>query len=499
ATVSPRAWIYTPNAAAGAYFWFSPEQSSRIYSILAINPEDEVMRKIEDFLIPDSRFLTKYDRYSCLISEGFAKNYTQEFGKSLDIGSNISVWGINFTVVGIFRDSLYDGDMGVLDLDQESITPVLPIASGGVIAAVPPHVTAKNTMIIPYETAWSIFPFLQPVAISVVPYNKNQSQVDEVVRELAYRLNVDIVSGKSSTNHQSEIPQVLHYRTRTWINVVGAETLIIPIAISGLNILVMMLGAIYERVKEVKIFTVVGLTPTDIAGLFFMEAITYSLIASIMGYVAGVITITALVRLNFYPPGFFPNYASVFVFLAILITFGMTLASTLYPATKASHLVIPSLQRRWTVPLPSGDFWQIPLPFIAMSESEVQEIFGFLYEFLSEHGAGRFMLEQKPTVKEFSKDGKVSIQFNALLRMAPFDQGIFQDLQIVATESESETSKFLFSTLIIRKSGERFTWLSSNKPFINSLRKQFLTWRTLTPEQKTRYLDRWISLYERRS
>jgi hypothetical protein len=45
------------------------------------------------------------------------------------------------------------------------------------------------------------------------------------------------------------------------------------------------------------------------------------------------------------------------------VVIGVVLLSTVYPARKASEVATPAIERRWQVPDPVGDAWDIPMPF----------------------------------------------------------------------------------------------------------------------------------------
>ncbi len=71
--------------------------------------------------------------------------------------------------------------------------------------------------------------------------------------------------------------------------------------------------------------------------------------------------------------------------------------------------------------------------------------------------------------------------------LAPFDLGVSQDviLEIIPTAMEDVHELKL---TITRGSGDISNWKRVNRRFLNTLRKQFLIWRTLRAEERDRYL-----------
>ena len=48
-----------------------------------------------------------------------------------------------------------------------------------------------------------------------------------------------------------------------------------------------MLGSVFERVKEIHVFSSIGLNATNIGTLFMAEAFVYAILGAVSGYVVG--------------------------------------------------------------------------------------------------------------------------------------------------------------------------------------------------------------------
>jgi hypothetical protein len=73
--------------------------------------------------------------------------------------------------------------------------------------------------------------------------------------------------------------------------------------------------------------------------------------------------------------------------------------------------------------------------------------------------------------------------------LAPFDLGVSQTVEVHTTPTEME-GVYELRVALTRQSGDVNNWKRVNRRFLNTLRKQFLIWRTLKTEERERYLLR---------
>ena len=71
--------------------------------------------------------------------------------------------------------------------------------------------------------------------------------------------------------------------------------------------------------------------------------------------------------------------------------------------------------------------------------------------------------------------------------LAPFDLGVSQQVVLDTTPTDM-ADVFELRLTIHRVSGDISNWKRVNRRFLNTLRKQFLIWRTLGAEERERYL-----------
>ena len=63
----------------------------------------------------------------------------------------------------------------------------------------------------------------------------------------------------------------------------GLGALMVPMLIAALIVLNAMLGAVYERFREIAVYSSVGLAPMHIALLFIAEACVYAVLGVTLG------------------------------------------------------------------------------------------------------------------------------------------------------------------------------------------------------------------------
>ena len=88
------------------------------------------------------------------------------------------------------------------------------------------------------------------------------------------------------------------------------ELIFFPIIIASLIVLNTMLGSVFERIKEIHIFSSIGLAPSHIGMLFIAEALVYAILGSVAGYLLGQFTSKILVWTHWLPD-LYLNFSSV--------------------------------------------------------------------------------------------------------------------------------------------------------------------------------------------
>lgn len=480
--VAPRAWLYAPPHPIGVagqvtgqtWIIFSPLARTRIAAFLALSPEEVEISGIDKLLI-EGRFFLENEIFVCILPNTIAERLESELGKPIDVNSYIDIWGLNLRVVGIIDAEALTR---FTDLDEEWITPADITTTQ---PAAPPHYTGDMIIIIPYELYTRIaFPSsIMSIAIKVF----DKSIVESLAIGFAYKTAFDVFYGLNEELHS--------IRSRQLIQVIGLSHLFIPIIIGSLTTLSLMLSAVAERRREIQIYNAVGMSPSHIMQMFIIESLSYAMPAATIGYLSGILYTNILIRLGAFPQDLYPNFSSFIILIVLAIEIAMIISAAMYPSLSLSRIAVPSLARRWKVTKPTGDTWVIPLPFTAL-EGEVDGLLEYFREYLTGYSLeryGTFYTESCDYQGEITEKGDRIKKLIAHVRLAPYDLGIEQNaIMIGVCKADGEIYTFELNLQRIR--GYRDQWITSNMPFIDAIRKQWLMWRALPPSEREKYIRR---------
>lgn len=209
----------------------------------------------------------------------------------------------------------------------------------------------------------------------------------------------------------------------------------------------------------------------------------------VSGYVLGqgaskILTVTG------WLPNLYLNFSSTAAVWSSLIVVLVVLGSTLYPARKASEVATPAVERSWRVPEPEGDSWKITLPF-AVTGEQATGVNQFLVEWFQayeEYSIGDFVTQDVESTMIESSCGQ-GCRISCTAWLAPFDLGVSQKVTLDTVPTDME-DVYEVNLIINRLSGDVSNWKRVNRRFLNTLRKQFLIWRTLRHEEREKYLNK---------
>lgn len=489
-SVVPRNWYIATDEEEKKYIEVKHRKNIvRSTGLLGLVPDEIHVTDLQTALI-EGHFLSSDRSDDCLISEDTARSLAVNLKEPN--ARNISIFGRKFTVVGIFSSDVFNE---INDLDGEPLTPADFQLSGPKIpgentydsmslrpadgnSEIKPfvHLDSDNVVILQYDVLREMGGTLRSIAVTL-PDEINKKNL---IEEFLLRLQIILFAGFS--NQLGSI-DVVSYTSLATGSMDGLGELIIPMVIAGLIVLNAMLGAVYERFREINIYSSVGLAPLHIALLFVAEAVVYSILGVTIGYILGqgmgkfLISYDLLAGMNL-------NYSSVAAIVSAILVMAVVLLSTIYPASLAAQSAVPDTVRRWVPPKPSGNKWQFEFPFM-VGESDVIGLCGFLANYFkaySEESIGDFYAEKVRIVEE-NKEKKKEYAVQLLLWLAPFDMGVSEYLQLEFLPGKI-SGVYTVEVFIERLSGQDTNWIRVNKKFINGLRKEFLLWNTLNDSMR---------------
>ncbi|MFA5393147.1 MAG: FtsX-like permease family protein [Candidatus Ratteibacteria bacterium] len=487
AVVASRSWLLNPTIEDKTFTRVAyGKQETFVSGLLGLTVQEPLVTGFDRLLVAGKWFGTDTEK-SVIISENMAKNLNfpvSELGQG-----QVNIFGEDLKVVGIVSDAKLND---YSDLDGERLTPVdfamMPsqemskfkmehaanVMSGGGNTKTFTHQEAANVVIVPFQFLRQRGGTVQSMAVKFNPGYETRKEIEDFVSRLAVTIFAGI-NGKTSV-----------YSSLGLTSFSGIGNLFIPILIASLIVLNTMMGAVYERIREIGIYSSVGLAPSHIAALFFAEACVYSVLGAVAGYLLGQVVSKALLTAGLLK-GLTLNYSSLSAVSSTIIVMAVVFISTIFPARKASQMSVPDVTRRWVLPKPDGDAWVFGFPF-TVGEGEVLGLMTFLRDYFSSYSieaVGYFYTADNKLFEETGPKGK-SYVTSCRVYLAPFDLGVSQQFKLSAFPA-GEFGFYGIEVRMERESGEGSDWQRLNRRFLDSIRKQFLVWRTISKEIKEDY------------
>ena len=522
--VAPRAWYQSSGATDQSFVQltrvanpldpvprFNPETNQPLTfsanMLVGMSPQEPGVTGIDRYLqygkwfdpTDEEAWPTQWP-YACVLPKGVADllGVTEShMGKA-----TISVYGANFTITGV----LGVGFKTLTDNDGEELTPVdyqllqQQQSRGGQGDETLEnelqkyiHLSPDSLAILPYEVIMNQGGTLRSVAVNMTPQPGDPpilhatDKLDLIMAPLMNRIGLDVFVGRGRDAYL--------YSSIGMTSFAGMGNLFVPILIAALIVLNTMLGAVYERVREISIYSSVGLAPVHIAFLFLAEACVYAVVGAVLGYLLGQVVATTLVKFGWLS-GLTLNYSSMSTVVATIIVMVVVVGSTLYPAIKASRMAVPDIERKWKLPEPDGDEWHFNLPFTVLSE-EVLGLNVFMRDYFGAHtdeSASNFYADRvnfTHSQEQIEGREKDSYTISMVVWLAPYDLGASQSIRFVTSHAGGEEEEIYQITLDVhREAGDVASWKRVNRRFLNLIRKQLLIWRTFSADARGEFHER---------
>ena len=493
ALVAPRSWIVSQIIGERAYIDIERHTAGQTYrsfafGILGVTPEERQVMDIDRFLIGEnSRWFRPGEVDVCILPQAMAKILGIDPGQ---VGQ-AEVWlmGQRYRVIGLIDGEKVDR---LRDLDDESLMPVDTVAEAKKMeemadldprqmdsAAIETftHLLADNIALLPYDKVIDLDGTLRSIAIADFA---SRDELLNSVEEFVSRVAMPLFVGAGEKVHA--------YTSMGAATLSGMGNLFIPLMIAALIVLNTMMGSVYERDREIGVYSSVGLAPSHIASLFIAEAMVFATVGAVLGYLVGQTTALVLVHFDLMG-GMFLNYSSLSAISSTAIVMATVVVSTLYPARRAASMSVPDVTRRWKFPDPEGDDWHFDFPF-TIGRSDALGVCAYLHRVFSSYGEGSigdFMTEGVEfELEEGGEDPVYCLHLQVWL--APYDLGVSQRVNLRTLPAEDTLGIYSIEMHLQRTNGDVASWRRLNTSFLNVLRKRFLVWRTITPEVREEYM-----------
>lgn len=273
-------------------------------------------------------------------------------------------------------------------------------------------------------------------------------------------------------------------RSRTWA---GMLQLLVPLLIAALTVFNTMRGSVYERRSEIYTYNAVGIAPNHVFCMFMAEACVYAVIGAICGYVLSQATGRVLTALGL-TGGLNLDYSSIETIYASLAIMSAALLSALLPARDAARLASPSGMTGWSLPDIQNNCMEFDLPFTFTPYDRVAVV-GYFYRWMEANGtgsAGPFYCAPPAVILKTGTALTPALRSTVWLK--PYDLGVSQRVEI-SLPPDLEIKEFVAHIRLTLISGHTAAWRRTVKPFLGSLRKQFLNWRATTSADRAEMFD----------
>lgn len=490
--VAPRSWFL--GTQPGEQTFLTVKRADRSFDAkgaVGLTPQEAQVTHVDQAL-EAGRWFDSADTTSIILPKKIADSLRIT---DKDVGSaTVSFSGQDYTVIGILDSGKFKT---INDLDQEPLTPVDFVQmqqlqkqgktdqSSGFQQYL--HLDPDVVFYIPYKTLVDLGGDLRSVSIG---YGSDDTPAPGPggLTPVLSDLNNNLMKRFDMNLYAASQGKINRFSSIASTSGQGMETVAIPILIAALIVLNTMLNSVFERIREIHTFSSIGLSPKHIGTLFMAEALVYAILGAVAGYVLGQ-GVSKLLAVSHLLGGLELNFSSVSAVASTLVIVAVVLLSTLYPANKAAQVATPAIQRSWQVPEPEGDTWRIRLPF-AVTGNQARGVNGFLAEWFQSYegySVGDFITEGIYRETYDSPNGE-AYRIGCKAWLAPFDLGVSQLIRLETVPTDFEDVYDLNLTLT-RVSGDVSNWKRVNRRFLNTLRKQFLIWRTLNAADRDRYLE----------
>lgn len=464
---------------------------------------------LDKFPILAGRFFSADDAHEALLSRQAAENFGIDPAK-LE-GVMVNCLGYDLRVIGIYDD------IKIKNLQDLNGIPILPIKK--IPQLVGAWSSAENEDVKEELDELGSILFVDPLSLLIVPCDIAQRMgskpysisvkmkddapvwplMDFILTATRAKFYISSLQpftvGDEGRNIFSSGIYYIGSNYKTSIG--GLAILIIPLFIAATIILNTMLGSVYERKKEIAVYNAIGLNPHHIGLFFLAESFVYGVIGSVGGYLIGQVLSFAL-NYSGLIKGINFNYSSLSVAYVILFTVALVLLSTIYPAMAAVRTAVPSGKRTWSMPQHRDNLMEVVFPFIYQPKIAAG-VLAYLEEYFAhftEISIGDFIAES--LAQKCSKDEKARDQFNLdyKVALAPYDLGVTENLKFrLAFDDYVQAYRLVLA--VERLSGQDVNWITTNRPFLEHLRKYLMRWRNLDLGQQKLYVQQAADLFKR--
>ena len=253
-----------------------------IYGVLAITPANESMYSHLDETVDDGSYLSETRDDEILISKSVADNLDVKAGENVTLmvmGTGISS---NFIIRGIIKDEEY---MSLVDMDGTFFGPSRLLSDGSIRIC-----NSTEVIVMSWKAAEKIQEMInvrlpegtmQFAVLSEIIFQPEEgANIYSIVRTLILVFDYDVFFSSNGV--------INYYHIGSYFEFKGVAEILIPLVMVTLNVSMVMLNSVYERRKEIRTLSMLGLNPAHIGLIFVAEAIILGMVGGSLGYLFGL-------------------------------------------------------------------------------------------------------------------------------------------------------------------------------------------------------------------
>jgi len=252
-----------------------------IYGVLAISPATESFyTKLHEVTI--GGYLSEDGDNEVLISSSLASKLGVRVNDTIILEVSNTIIREPLIVKGIFSDDRYNN---LVDIDGNLLGPSRLFEDGSIRRC-----NSTETVIINVATAKKIQSAVDGIYGRNAPQFVLPSEIlfrlspgenlDNVINKLIFLFGYDVFVSRGN--------EILYYYIGAYFEFKGVAEMLIPMVMVILNVSMVMINSAYERSKEIRVLSTVGLNPTHIGLTFVAEAVVLGMVGGSVGYLAGL-------------------------------------------------------------------------------------------------------------------------------------------------------------------------------------------------------------------
>ena len=477
-----------------------PDGAARQTSVrgaMYVQPEEALVSGMDKMLLPGSRWLETDHEDVCYLSDATAATLGINPATVGRDPVEVFLAGWPVRVAGVFDSSRLES---IRDLDGESLFPeyygVFKVrqrseqqtqkAAGrptqkGIISM---NVPAADMVILSLDSEEGGLVSSVALLFDDLPYADQQQKIE------------DIMDG-SATFIGYALDGLAYFGGK--FRFIGLDLLVdvvVPLVIASMIVFATMLGSVFERQKEISVYSAVGLSPRHVFCLFLAESLVYAVIGVVGGYLLALVLQWLSHRFG-GALGLNINYSSRSAIYVTTTLMAAVVVSSFLPAWRAARIASPSERVSWSMPPatePGRIAFHLPFTYAGRDALAVLPFLTGWFDARGEDASGEFAASRPRIEVAWPEGGRgaPAVTVAATTWLRPYDLGVSQEVRLCIKPSNAGGAgpMYRLSIDIHHLSGDEASWRRTNVRFVGLLRAHLLAWRAVSRRRKSMLLER---------